>query len=111
VLLLRAGSDELTELDSTDPPLGIVPTLDPGAPPPELSLVPGDILMVATDGLVEARRADGELFGVSRTAEVMRANRAAPARSIAEALVAAEAGFRADEPQKDDLTLVVVKVI
>jgi len=57
------------------------------------------------------RRPDGVLFGEDRAVEVLRRAREGSARSIAEALIAAEAEFRNGEPQRDDLTIVVVKCV
>ena len=111
VLHLAAGADAPMELATTDPPLGILPELEDDLATLAVALGPGDVLLIATDGLVEARRAAGGLFGEDRAVEVLCRAREGSARSIAEALIAAEAEFRNGEPQRDDLTIVVVKCV
>lgn len=80
---------------------------------PELRLVdvtlgPGDVLCLFTDGLVEARRG-GELFGDARVGAVLREHREQPPGAIAEALEDAARAFRGRE-LSDDLAVLVLKV-
>jgi hypothetical protein len=63
-----------------------------------LRLAPGDCLAVYTDGLLEARNADGELFGFSRIGELL--SRAHDARQIADAAQAFG--------QDDDITVLTL---
>ena len=70
---------------------------------------PGQVLVVGTDGIWEARNDDDEMFGKERLKETIRANADAPAQQIREAIVRAVETFRGDTPQLDDITLVVVK--
>ncbi len=67
-LVLRAGGD-LREAGGAGLPLGIYPS--PEYENHELELGPGDLLLIFTDGLVEARR-DGELLGYDRLGEIVR---------------------------------------
>lgn len=88
----------------------------PHEPSPPTHLEPGDILVVYTDGIVEARRARpgseaGEEFGLERVREVVRAHRDRSAAEIVRALCDAATGFMAPEPIEDDLTLLVVKAL
>jgi sigma-B regulation protein RsbU (phosphoserine phosphatase) len=109
VIHLPAAADEPVELDSTDPPLGVMQALEADAATPELVLSPGDIVVIATDGLVESRRSDGEFFGQERLRGILRAVRGRSAAEIADALVEAEVEFRGASEQSDDLTILVVK--
>jgi PAS domain S-box-containing protein len=77
----------------------------------ELKLDTGDVLVLATDGIEEAVSADGNLFGLERLLDVVRAHRHESASLIVEALYAATRSFTGDEPQEDDITAVVVKVL
>lgn len=83
----------------------------PYPPGREIALQSGDILLLLTDGIDEAMRADDEIFGVERAIDVVRANRHLPAAAIVEALCGAARAFTAPEPPNDDLTVVVVKVV
>ena len=72
---------------------------------------PGNILLMYTDGLVEARNAAEEEFGTSRIIEIVRRHSRAPARVIVTQLMQALRQFRGERPMEDDVTMVVVKVL
>jgi sigma-B regulation protein RsbU (phosphoserine phosphatase) len=76
-LLLHNGSAELLSSPSPSTPLGLRPS--PVAQ--RLTLAPSDRLLLYTDGLVEARAADGHFFDLNG-----EATRALAARSLSEAL-------------------------
>ena len=71
-----------------------------------LELQRGDVAVLYTDGLTEARRGE-DLFGVERVAEVLSANAGRRASEILAAVLAAVRQF-ADQPL-DDLTVVVLR--
>lgn len=75
-----------------------------------LTLEPGDMLLVVTDGVSEASAPDESLFGIERALEVVRAQRERPAGEILEALYRAVRDFSQGTPQTDDLTAILVKV-
>jgi sigma-B regulation protein RsbU (phosphoserine phosphatase) len=69
----------------------------------------GDVLVLYTDGVTEARDARGRLFGERRLRALLAAHAMDPAPRITEALMAELSRFAGDTPRADDLTLVVVK--
>jgi sigma-B regulation protein RsbU (phosphoserine phosphatase) len=69
----------------------------------------GDLLLHYTDGLVDAQNPDGELFGIQRGVEIIRANATGVAGEIQAALLNGVMAFMDEEPQFDDITLVLVK--
>ncbi|HSV92158.1 MAG TPA: SpoIIE family protein phosphatase [Desulfobacterales bacterium] len=71
---------------------------------------PGAVVVIGTDGITESRSPAGELFGAARVRELVRANAHLPAERIQAAVIRAVEQFRADGPQEDDITLVVVKL-
>jgi hypothetical protein len=80
---------------------GSLPLSLSGSAVPEqitLEMRPGDRLILITDGVVEARNAQGELFGFERTQALMR-EEASPA-ALAEAAV--------EHGQEDDLTVISI---
>lgn len=96
-------------LTSTGFPLGIVE----GASFPasdELPLEAGDIVMLVTDGIVEARAPDGTVFGPKRPLDLVQVYRAATAKQIVANLYYAVRAFSQDLPQYDDITAAIVKV-
>jgi PAS domain S-box-containing protein len=95
-------------LDSTGVVLGFDPTAEfPTGP--AVTLEPGDLVLLCTDGLAEALSKEDELFGKGRVLETVRAHRHEPAGSIVQALCAAVHDFAGQE-QLDDMTAVVIKV-
>ena len=76
-----------------------------------IALASGDMLLMLTDGIDEAMRSDGECFGLERAAEVLKEHRSATSSEIVERLCKAARDFAAPEPQADDLTVLVAKVL
>ena len=78
----------------------------------KVHLAPGDVCVLFTDGVVEARRPDGEAFGYERLAETAarlcpREGACDPA-AIRDELLASVASFTGSTETDDDVTLVVV---
>jgi serine phosphatase RsbU (regulator of sigma subunit) len=96
-------------LRSTSLPLGVAK--DVVVPQASGSfLEDGDVLLLVTDGVLEARCEGGELFGLERTIEAVNANRTKSARELVDCLVEAVRAFSGRIPQEDDITAVIVKV-
>jgi len=72
-----------------------------------LQLHPGDVMVLLTDGAIEARSARGEEFGVERLYEVVRACHAEPPHIIRGAIMRALRDWTAR--LDDDVTLVIVR--
>ena len=74
-----------------------------------LTANPGQILILATDGVWEAHDVQGEMFGKDRFKEVIRRTSSRSAEGIRQAVVDAVTDFRGEAAQEDDITLVVIK--
>jgi sigma-B regulation protein RsbU (phosphoserine phosphatase) len=72
--------------------------------------VPGQIILLGTDGIWETENPDGQMFGKDRVRAVIRRHRADSAEEILQAIVAAIGLFRQAALQLDDITLVVAKI-
>jgi serine phosphatase RsbU (regulator of sigma subunit) len=107
-VLNRSGAVK-TLLQSTCLPLGIEPD-GTFAAAPALRLEQGDIVLLLTDGVLEAGETSAALFGVERALGVVRVNRGRSARAIVEALYAAVRDFCPGADQYDDITALVIKV-
>jgi sigma-B regulation protein RsbU (phosphoserine phosphatase) len=99
---------QVTRLDSLIPPAGIVPEVP--VLQQTIRLLPDDLLLVYSDGITEARSAQGEEFGEARLLELMRSRHSQPASSLCGAIIDAVKDFGAG-PQADDLTVVAMKAI
>ncbi|MGD9092890.1 MAG: SpoIIE family protein phosphatase [Anaerolineales bacterium] len=69
----------------------------------------GDVLVIYTDGIVDAQNGEMELYGEGRMLEKIGANRGQPAVVIKDDLIANVQAFVGDEIQFDDITLMVIK--
>jgi serine phosphatase RsbU (regulator of sigma subunit) len=103
-LVLRA-TGEVEEVGG----LGTVLALfeDPDLWDTDLELAPGEVLCAFTDGLIEARRG-GDMFGVSRLAELLAAHVTRPLDELATLIVNEARSFHGGE-LVDDLALLLVR--
>jgi Serine phosphatase RsbU, regulator of sigma subunit len=74
----------------------------------ETAISCGDILVVYSDGVTEARNGSGEFFGEERLLAAVRANASLSAKRLAKAIAEAVRDFGGKE-QDDDLTLLVAR--
>ncbi|MCK5572240.1 MAG: PP2C family protein-serine/threonine phosphatase [Bacteroidetes bacterium] len=97
-------------------PKGIAVGLEPGPKfqqfleEDEIDLVSGDVLTLYTDGFTEARRHDGEEYGEDRLLEVISRFKNRTASEIIDRVVQSIREFTGNQPQHDDMTMVVIKV-
>ncbi|EFO81668.1 stage II sporulation E family protein [Oscillochloris trichoides DG-6] len=87
--------------------LGIVP--DPQFDQHELTLQPGDVVVLYTDGVTEAMNPARELFGDERLHALLHAHAQRSPHEIINAVLTAVTEFAAGQAQSDDITLVVLK--
>ncbi len=109
-LIFDPLSDTVQSIDGQDIPLGV----DPDWPYHEHSHTgwnPGTVLLIGTDGISETRNPAGEMFGRDAVFALIRANAHRSAADITQSVTDALATFRAGTPQRDDVTLVVVKAV
>ena len=103
------NNGQVSVLDSTALPLGVhADTVVPCGPARVLE--PGELLTFFTDGVVEAESPGKVRFGYPRALEVIRSERDGPAAGIVTALRSELQAFSGRTPQRDDMTIVVVKV-
>jgi phosphoserine phosphatase RsbU/P len=106
-LLIHKGSPRFLELAGI--PVGLFP--DSTYQEADVQLESGDLLVFYSDGLVEARDAANEDFGLKRLATIVQENREKSAEEIVNAVNAGVEEFVARTPFHDDRTLIVVKML
>jgi len=74
-------------------------------------IVPGQIIVIATDGIREARNRYGEMFGKDSLQTIIRRNASACSAKILQAVFTALDLFGQGVKSEDDMTLVVIKVL
>ena len=75
-----------------------------------IKLNSGDIVLFYTDGLVEAKNINGEQFGIERVAETLKNYHCLEAAALGDFLCMRLMQFIGPCEQKDDITLIVLKV-
>lgn len=107
-LLLDRDCGSCRMLETTALPLGFADDHDfPSAGPMELN--PGDLLLLATDGAIELRDAQGEMFGRRRLEEIFLAHQHEPAQTVCDALHEAISGVYPGGAPLDDITLLLLE--
>ncbi len=107
--IIDSGGMVKRTLDSTDIPLGFLQERAFGCSE-TISLEPGDILALLTDGITDAARPDQNLFGVERALDFIREHRHQSAREIVDGLYQEVRAFSNGMPQIDDITAVICKI-
>jgi len=75
----------------------------------ELTLLPGELLCLYTDGIVEAENPAREQFGEARLLEAFRLVGRVSAQETVRGVMAAVESFCDGAPSRDDTTLIIVK--
>ena len=109
-LWLQNAGGEIQELPNTGIPLGIFEEAQYEQAGP-IELANGDIVLVGTDGIWEARNSAGDMFGKDRLRKILSDSADRSASEIHDRIVEAVHDFRQTRPQEDDVTLVVIKAL
>lgn len=104
-LIRRSG--EHSELKLTHPPLGVVDGEVKTERTPEI--VSGDMVVIMTDGIVEATSPEGEQFGIERTLRVIREHRNQDVDTIISLLNMNVHRHCQGTAPADDVTIVLLK--
>ncbi|MEF8824385.1 MAG: SpoIIE family protein phosphatase [Desulfohalobiaceae bacterium] len=107
-LCYRARSGEVEEIQSSGMPLGITAHVSHDRQQ-YLVMEPGDILLIGTDGIREARSPTREMFGRERVQTILAENAEKTTEQICRIIVDSLQSFRGGARQEDDITLVAVK--
>jgi PAS domain S-box-containing protein len=106
--ILDAAGNVKAQLKCQNPPLGVGQSEFHASQ--AVPLDPGDLVLLFTDGILEARAPDGTVFGVERGLAIVRIYRNDPASEIVRNLYHAVRAFTLEGPQADDMTAIVIKV-
>jgi len=106
--ILRHPSGSIDRLDAGGVPLGVLPAAryEEG----EILLQPGDLLVVFTDGVVEAENEREEEFGEPRLLDVVNRMRPLAAADALKSVISSVDAFVGATRQHDDITSLVLLV-
>jgi hypothetical protein len=106
-LWVPADGSEVVRLDRGGPPLGCLPAAT--YEEERLRLLPGDLVLVASDGVLGARGTSDQPFGGERLAELLPALLRQPLGRIAESVIEATVEFSGRPVPADDLTVLALR--
>jgi sigma-B regulation protein RsbU (phosphoserine phosphatase) len=104
--MLRKGASAFEPLVNCGPPLGIMEEI--AYKPRAITLAPGDLLLLYTDGVTEAEDTKAGQFGTQRLEQALLEVGGHPARAVVERVIARVEEFAKGAPQADDITCVAV---
>jgi sigma-B regulation protein RsbU (phosphoserine phosphatase) len=105
-LLVRDGRAETLRIEGM--PLGLFPSA--AYRQIELNMGPGDLLVLASDGILDCESPDGHEYGIERLTRAVSVHRDAPAHAVMEGILKSVQQHAAGAPPQDDQTVIVLKV-
>jgi len=108
ILHYRAAAKTCERYKPTSFPLGAMPVSQLKAAV-MLEMMPGDILVLLSDGIYEYHDADGEQFGEKRVEDIVAAHGDEPMRALLDIVLNSVDAFARGAVQEDDMTAVLVK--
>lgn len=75
-----------------------------------LRLGPGDIVLFASDGIVENQNTEGQIYGTERFSEFLESQRGLSAESLVESIVREWQTYSIDARQMDDRTVLALQI-
>ena len=105
MLVKRSG--EVLLLETGGPVIGLLSGVSYDSA--VVTMDPGDVVVVCSDGVTEARSVDGEEFGRDRTIAAVRHGYRQKPDVVMDALMAAMREFVGIAPQADDITVLIVR--
>lgn len=105
----EAAANEVKLLDTPGRFLGLLPNLI--LEEDYLTFSQGDVLICYSDGVTDATRPGGEMYGIERLQKIVENQFHRSAESLATLIMEDIDAFREGEEQPDDLTMLIVKAV
>jgi len=108
-ILFDTHTGQFQELKGRGMALGILD--DAGYSQYQKDLLPGQILIIGTDGIWETHHPDGKMFGKGRLRDLIRSHADSSAAEMVQSIMGALEQFRYPLEKEDDVTLVVIRIV
>ena len=110
-VLVVKSHGELEELDTLElgMPVGLIDDITDFVAQQVIELVPGDGVVIYTDGIPEACNPDWEFYGLERLCQVVQENWSEDAQTIQQRVIQDLREFMGEQKVLDDITLLVIK--
>lgn len=109
IVVRKGGAVERVDTIDLGFPVGLVDDISAFVGQATVQLLPGDGIVLYTDGITEAENMAGEQYGLARLCAVVSQHWSEPAEAIKEAVVADVAAYIGTQTVYDDITLLVLK--
>jgi serine phosphatase RsbU (regulator of sigma subunit) len=108
ILVWRQNEGRVDSFSSLNPPIGLLQQNDIQSK--TIRLGSGDIVLMFSDGLVDARNTDGTFFGEQRVVEILQSTHYLPAQDIATRFFRLCLSFLGKNPLHDDFSCLVAAI-
>ncbi|RKZ74214.1 MAG: serine/threonine protein kinase, partial [Candidatus Parabeggiatoa sp. nov. 1] len=109
MIVVRKGEVELIDTIDLGFQIGLEPDISDFVAQTKVSLNPGDVVVLYTDGITEAINTEKEEYRIERLCEVVKHNWQQTAQEIREAVIDNVRQFIGQQKIYDDITLLVIK--
>ncbi len=109
LVIFRAGSKTCETVETRGTWIGMMRSVERHMVETEFRLDPGDVLVLYTDGITEARNGKREQFGLERLTESVARSGDGDARTIRDSLIDAAKAWMVE--QDDDVTVMVLRYL
>ncbi len=103
----QAGQDRFAVLEATGVPLGVLEDARYELGPP-CAIAPGDLVLLCTDGVVEARSGQGKPFGLAGLEQLIRQEAARGVQQVVDRIAQRMRHYFVNDQPQDDLTVMAL---
>ena len=109
MIVVRQGKVELIDTIDLGFPIGLEPDIADFTAVTKVTLNPGDVVVLYTDGITEAENSDGKLYGLERLCEMISQNWQTSADEIRQVVIDDVREYIGQHKVFDDITLLILK--
>jgi len=109
MIVIRKGELELIDTIDLGFPIGLEEDITEFVHQAVVSLNPGDVVVLYTDGITEAENLNNQMYGLERLCEIVRQNWQKTAQEIQHAVISEVRQFIGEQKVFDDIILLILK--